>query len=318
MRVIRIVIVVFGLGSTGTLRPTDAADGAPPKPDSPTSAIQCLAEAYTDKSLDRYAALLSADYRFHFSSGQQLAHYADGFTREDELKVASNLFHGVVHDGRVTTPAAERIRVVAGGTSVGTDPEHPDSTAYYRTVVVRRFEMAIRLTNGDSIVPNPALHVFHVVRGDAALCAAGQPADSTRWYIRRWLEDVDGLTLALTAQKQDCGEPNPGPAAPAREEAASAPAPGPHRPVELAIHPLGNPACPSLTIQCDLPGSGPARLEVFDVMGRLMNHRDLDVTVPGTLSVEAGADAHLEPGVYWVRLTQARLTASTKMVVVTR
>lgn len=315
MRVVRVICVVVGLGSAGTLGPADAADGAPPKADSPTAAIQCLARAYTDKSLERYAALLSADYRFHTTQAK-LIRFVDGMTRDFELQSASNLFRGMSPGG--PDHGIVTLRVTASGLSEGPDPEHPDSTAQYRTVTVRRFEMGMRLANGDTIVPGPAIQVFHVVRADAAVRVEGQTADSTRWYVRRWLEDVDGLTLALGAQKQDCGEPRPGPAAPAQEEAVGASSPGPHRPAELAIHPLGNPACPLLSIQCDLPGSGPARLEVFDVTGRLMNHRDLDVAVPGTLSVEAGADAHLEPGVYWVRLSQARRTASTKMVVVTR
>ena len=315
MRVVRVAFVVVGLAWAGAERPAAAADGAPPRPDSPTAAIQCLARAYSDKSLERYAALLSADYRFHTTQAK-LIRFVDGMTRDFELQSTSNLFRGMSPGG--PDHGVVTLRVMANGLSEGPDPEHPDSTAHYRTVIARRFDMEMRLANGDTIVPQPALQVFHVVRGDVAVRAAGQSADSTRWYIRRWLEDVDGLTLALTAEKQGCGEPSPGPAAPAHEDGVGASAPGPHRPVELAIHPLGNPACPLLSIQCDLPGSGPARLEVFDVTGRLMNRRDLDVAVPGTLSVEAGADAHLEPGVYWVRLTQARRAASTKMVVVTR
>jgi hypothetical protein len=31
-----------------------------------------------------------------------------------------------------------------------------------------------------------ARHEFYIVRGDAALLAAGQEARTDRWYIRRW------------------------------------------------------------------------------------------------------------------------------------
>lgn len=315
MRTIGQVFVLGGLAVVLSASRTAGSAAGTPCADSPAAAIQCLARAYSDKSLESYAALLAADYRFHTTQAQ-LVRYVDGMTRDVELQSASNLFRGMSPGG--PDHGSVTIRVTLNGLTEGPDPEHPDSTTRYRVVAVRRFEMSIRRANGDSVMTTPNLNVFHVVRGDAVVRAEGQPADSSRWYIRRWLEDVGEVTTALAAQKQDCGEPSPRPASPVHEEAASAPASGPHRPVELAIHPLANPACPSLTIQCDLPGSETAQIEVFDVMGRLMNRRALEITAPGTLSVEAGAEARLEPGVYWVRLSQARRSATTKMVVVTR
>jgi len=225
----------------GSVAATDrGVPATSPGPDSPITAIQSLARAYSDRSMEDYAALLTADYRFHFSSKREIdvGVFVDGFTREHELKSASG----------------------------------------------------------------PALHVFHLVRGDAAVRAEGQPTDHGRWYVRRWLEDVEGLTLALAENRGRCGEPAPRPRAPARSEGSTRPA---GTPVDLAIHPLGNPACPTVDLTCDLPGSEPALL-------------DLPNPPPGTVRVEAGAGARIVPGVYWVRLSQGARRPTTKMIVVAR
>src|SRR5262249_2070286 len=129
--------------------------------------------------------------------------------------------------------------------------------------------------------------------------------DPERWYIRRWLEDVSGLRQALGSQKGDCGE-----AVGAGGEAVT--------PTALGIRPLTNPACAALHVGCDLPGAEPAQVEVFDVSGRLVNSKRLAVQTAGRVELDAGAGARLLPGVYWVRLRQAALRPSTRMVVVAR
>ena len=312
------MLLVLAINMLVALAGTVAAPGGVPAtaPESPTAAIQSLARAYSDRSIEGYAALLTADYRFHFNSNREInvRVFVDGFTREHELKSASALFNGVARPGQAPMPATKDITATLDGLSGGPDPEHPDSTSHYRVVAARRFMLDIKQATGDTIVTSPSLHVFHLVRGDAAVRVAGQPADTARWYIRRWLEDVEGLTLVLAENRGDCGEPAPRPGAPARSEGLTRPT----APVALAIHPLGNPACPTLDLTCDLPGSEPARLEVFDVMGRLMNRRDLSNPAPGTVRVEAGADARIVPGVYWVRLSQGARRPTTKMVVVAR
>ena len=298
-----------------------AVPAAAPGTDGPITAVQSLARAYSGKSIGDYAALLTADYRFHFNSNRAIDArvFVDGFTREQELKSASGLFHGVARDGQVRMPAAESITASLDGLSESPDPEHGDSTTHYRVVATRRLRLGMRLAGGDSISLSPALHVFHLVRGDAAVRAEGQLADPGRWYVRRWLENVEGLAIALAENRGPCGEPAPRPGAPARSEGQGSAASKPPRiPVDLAIYPLGNPACPTVDLTCDLPGSEPARLEVFDVMGRLMNRRDLPGAEPGAVKVQAGAGARIVPGVYWVRLSQGARRPATQMVVVAR
>ena len=150
------------------------------------------------------------------------------------------------------------------------------------------------------------------MRGDVALLVGGQLADADHWYIRRWIEDVSGIREALAQRKGDCGEP-PAPV-PGPRSSARAPAP----PLVLAVRPLANPACAALAVTCDLPGAEPARVDVYDVSGRLVNTRRFEVKAAGNLTVDAGAGAHLLPGVYWVRLGQATRKPSTRMVVVAR
>lgn len=274
------------------------------RPDSPTATVECLGRAYTQKSLESYAALLTADYRFHLDPKGRipLSRFSEGFDRAFELKSTAGLFHGLVVDGRIVTPGGDSIRVSRDSLWESPDPEHPDSTAHYRLVIVPGFTLEMRLPNSEFLKISSGLHVFHLVRGDAAVRAEGQSDDAGRWYIRRWLEGVDELALALADDKGRCGEP-PG-------------KPGAGRSLALAIRPLGNPACPALDIMCDLPGTEPARIDVFDVMGRLMNRRDLAAPAPGSLRIAAGEGANLAPGVYWVRLTQAARRPSTRMVVV--
>src|SRR5262249_9048248 len=138
------------------------------------------------------------------------------------------------------------------------DPEHPDSIQEYRVLTVTRFEFGIRTRHGERFLSAPTVHVFHAVRGDVARLAVDQPADSTRWYIRRWIEDVSAVRAALGQRQGGCGEepsPVPGPRSAGRSPAA---------PSVLAVRPLANPACSKLEVTCDLPGSEPARVEVYD------------------------------------------------------
>jgi hypothetical protein len=286
------------------------------QPDSPTGVLRCMARTYSEKSVDSLGMLLTADFRFHFSKGDSSGRFfPDGFSRDQELQTATAMFGGVKAGAQVVLAPFDFIVVNVDDTVQGADPEHADSTQHYQLVAVRKLTFTlIRLADSTKLHSDPALHVFHVVRGDAAVRVAGQPGDSTRWYIRRWLEDLDRLVLALNVVKGKCEEPRPGPVRPSADETVSSRS----IPAVLAIHPLKNPACPSLDIRCDLPGDEPARLEVFDVMGRRMARHEFQVPAPGRFELQAGAGVHLAPGAYWLRLTQSARRPSTKMVVVAR
>jgi hypothetical protein len=282
----------------------------------PSAGLEKLAQAYRNLSVAGIDAMLTRDYRFHAigANAENLLRFTDGYTRENELESVRGMLEGVTRDGRVIMPKADSVGMSFDGILPGVDPEHPDSTQHYQVLTVTRAQFGIRLANGRHLTNQPCRHVFHVVRGDVALLAPGQPADPDRWYIRRWLEDVSGLRTALNEKRGDCGERDPG-TGPA---VASGRPPGPGLPRTLGIRALTNPACSALRVSCDLPGSEPARVEVYDVSGRLVNTRQLEVKAAGNLIVDAGAGAHLIPGVYWVRLGQAKRHPSTRMVVVAR
>ncbi len=276
----------------------------------PTAAIEDLARAYRAMSVDGIEAVLTADYRFHAQRNGPLG-FTFGASREDEIQVIRHMLVGTPGDSRAGMARADSVGMSFDGVTQGVDPEHPDSTQNYQVLVVTRAQWGLRMVDGRRMWNTPSLHVFHVVRGDAAVLVAGQTADPERWYIRRWLEDVSGLRKSLGAQKGECGEQLP------VADAITA-ARTPAMPGMLGVRALTNPACAALRVSCDLPGGEPARVDVYDVSGRLVNSRQLVVKGPGNVTVDAGTGTRLLPGVYWVRLAQAARTPSTRMVVVAR
>jgi len=274
--------------------------------DSPAGAIREYARAFSERSVLRLGALLAADFRSHIV-GQDLveSRFPEGIDRAMEMSVIRGLIQGIRQGDSVLAAPMREVRVKAEGLHEAADPEHPDSTEHYRLVVIGRFTFELSTDDGTEYLNHPSLHIVHLVRGDAAMLVPGQPADARHWYIRRWLEDVNGLEAALGKIEGDCGQ------------ADSATTSMALTTLSLAIHPLGNPACPTLDIACDLPAAGPARIEVFDVMGRRLQRKEFDVAAPGTMKLQAGAGVHLAPGAYWVRLSQAS-RHSTRMVVVAK
>jgi hypothetical protein len=277
---------------------------------SPAGVLDRLSAAYEHVSPDELGALLSADYEFH--PGDVAAKYATGFDRTFEITSLRGMRDGVKHEGDAPMPAIERVHVIADGVTLAPDPEHLDSTDCYRAIVCRRFGMKLWRVGGKTTTVPAELHVLHVVRGDVARLVDGQSAEPTHWYLRRWLQNVDDATAALAAASGNCeDDPVANAANPMSRDA-------PDVPRALMVHTLGNPTCPAMAIQCDLPGHEPARVDVFDVSGRLVNHREVAVSTPGTMRIEAGAGTSVAPGVYWVRLSQATRHPSTRMVVVAR
>jgi hypothetical protein len=272
----------------------------------PQATLEAVAQGYRGRSTSAVVANYTADYRFH-TYGDSLVGFLAGYDREHEAGSLNNIFQGTIRDGVVVRPPADSVGLTLDGFDEGADPEHPDSTQHYRVVVVGRFELGMRFGD-ERWWTNSRKHVFHMVRGDIAQLVTGQPADPERWYVRRWLEDVTGVLEELKKQHADCGEPE----APVRGHGTAS-----GGMAALAIRPLTNPACAALAVTCDLPGAEPARVEVYDVSGRLVNKRDVKVAQAGRVTIEAGAGAKLLPGVYWVRLGQASRTPSTRMVVVT-
>ena len=285
----------------------------------PARALEELAQGYRDRSPDAIGMVLTADYRFHGMTMDgtpwDMSRFTTGSARDAEMGAVRGLLLGVQRAGQITMPPASRVTLVVDGVSEQVDPEHADSTQHYRVLTVRRFEMIVYLPDSLKLETNlpGQVHVFHVVRGDAAVRVDQQPADPERWYIRRWIENISGVRAALAERKGECGDEP----APSTSDHAT-PEQTPSLAGALAIHPLTNPACSALKVSCDLPGSERAKVQVFDVSGRLMNERNIEVSRPGNFTIDAGAGANLTPGVYWVRLAQAKRAPQARMVVVAR
>jgi hypothetical protein len=89
------------------------------------------------------------------------------------------------------------------------------------------------------------------------------------------------------------------------------------RALALALEGLRpNPAVRDLDVVFTLPAPGPARLELLDVAGRQRLVRELDGLGPGRHLLRLGATTPLEPGVYWIRLSQRGERRLTRGVVV--
>ena len=272
----------------------------------PAQAVQRLAGAYSQRSVAGIDALLTGDFRFHFSDNDSArGAFVDGLPREDELEACRAMF-----EGSNWAPRATSITVNLGALDEGIDPEHPDS-CQFRLVVAHDFRMTFTIPNGEWFTILQAaggLQVFHVVRGDVAVLAPGQTADPARWYVRRWIEDVDGLTISLAQVDGECAD----------EGALSRGAPTGTDASRIGLRALDVPLCPTLKLLLDLPGNEPARLEVYDVQGRRVANRTIPVHGPGALLVEAGNGKRFTPGVYWLRLYQGTRPPAKRMVVVAR
>lgn len=73
----------------------------------------------------------------------------------------------------------------------------------------------------------------------------------------------------------------------------------------LALYGLRpNPAANDLDVSFALPVRSPVRIEMLDVTGRQRLVRDLGELSPGRHLLRLGDAAQLEPGIYWLRLTQ--------------
>jgi len=277
----------------------------------PQAAVERYFGAWRDRSPDEIAAVLTADYTAHMYDRElrDLGSFLSGSGRDMEIRVQRNLLTGSRQDGRLVMAPFDTVTMFADGFSEAPDPEHPDSAGFYRVILVRRVQGHFGRRDGTHWDIQNGLNIFHVVRGDVAALAEGEPADSSRWYIRRYIEDMRSVDHDLGDRPGHCGDEPP--------SAVASPA-SPATPLTLAIHALTNPACATLELRCELPSSDPASVDVYDVTGRLVNHRDVPVPQPGPLTIAAGEGARLLPGAYWVRLVQARQTPITRMVVVAR
>lgn len=301
-----LVFVLSACVAAPALAAAPRRDAKPPlRPVSPQNTVRCLADAYEHMSLDEFSSLLSADYVFHFSTGDSTGRgFLNGFDREHEIGSAKGLFN--LYPGTEDSPnRVVSIRTSAGRLEESPDPEHPDSISHYRVVVARNFGIDMKTAGNEEMQSLAATEVFYLVRGDVARLVEGQVPLAGRWYIRRWMEDVDAFAKSMAGRDGHCDEPSP-----AGAESVL--------PAVFGVRPVDSPLCPTLEVVCDLPTAEPATLEVFDLQGRRLAKQELRPPGPGPMRIAAGSGQRFAPGAYWLRLTQGRRVPSKRLVVVAR
>ena len=86
--------------------------------------------------------------------------------------------------------------------------------------------------------------------------------------------------------------------------------------LDFALNPVSpNPVARNFDVGFALPNSGPAKLEVVDVTGRLVASRDVGALGAGSHHLTLGSAREFAPGIYFVRLSRAEQTLTTRAVV---
>lgn len=166
-----------------------------PLNDTPANTLIRLERAYENQVLDSYLALLTDDFRFEFSSQSDptlVLQYGLNWGVDDESASTRHLYDGFTNEEGSYMPGAAGITMSLPGPQIINDPDYPDSAVYYKLVVVPAMSVLIDIQgNGSYEIAAP--QDIRLVRGDAAFLHSGQPADTTRWYVRRWTDKATSL-----------------------------------------------------------------------------------------------------------------------------
>ena len=165
-----------------------------PQAATPTLLLERLEAAYEFAVPTDYGRLLSADFRFTFSASSDpelVTRYGNAWGKSDEMASASHLFAGFDPPS-----AAAGIQLSLDGLSIVDDPDHADSAAHFRKVLVPSSMGTIQLAGGSIILIASPMDLY-LVRGDAAVLDATQVARSDRWYVRRWVDRAAALAVIL-------------------------------------------------------------------------------------------------------------------------
>jgi len=195
-------LVFTGCGGSDDPAPLQPGPVSPLPPDTPLNDTPAntmirFERAYENQALAEYIALFSNDFSFRFSAQTDpmlVSQFGTtwGVTRDSTS--TRHLFDGFTSDSGDYRAGASAITLTLTGPQFRADPDQPDSAAYYKLVTVPAIMLSLEIpgTDGFEIA---APHDFHLVRGDAAVLRAGQPADSTRWYIHRWTDKSPSLVV---------------------------------------------------------------------------------------------------------------------------
>ena len=203
-----LALLASGCGTEPERKPP--VDGKIKQREPPEEAIARFVWAYENRKGIEYEQIFTEDFTFEFSTATdpELAQqYQNGWFKLDEKTSARHLFEGFTDDSTGYHPPASSIALTLAKTTPSDDTEGRDPTKF--KVLATRVDGVITVpptgtqTEDTRYVIDNNLHRFFLVRGDAALDVNSNPtvlppllADSTRWYIYRWIDETAGITGA--------------------------------------------------------------------------------------------------------------------------
>jgi hypothetical protein len=172
----------------------------PPLPDSPRGVMKLFEWCWEHRAITEYRELFTKDFRFVFATADSTgnAYLEHGWTREDELASAKNLFQG----GNASQPAATQIILNFDANLIALPDSRPGKIDPWHKEIFTRVDLTI-----DTDVTTRSLGSarFFVVRGDSAQIPAdlGLLPDPNRWYIERYEEENPEVMAAAASQERD-------------------------------------------------------------------------------------------------------------------
>jgi hypothetical protein len=195
-----LLAAALALGAGCGTEPDPKPPGPQPTVETPESTIVHLIAAYERKQLAPYRALFTGDFRFEFSNNADptlAAQWPGGWPAADESLAAKHLFEGGTNLGGAYWPGASFIDLTLTKTAPVDDTEGRDPALY--KMLSTAVDLVVEVpptppyTDPTLFVISNNAHRFYLVRGDAAVgLMAGQPADTTRWYIWLWKDVTSG------------------------------------------------------------------------------------------------------------------------------
>jgi hypothetical protein len=196
--------LVTGCGGDKHVAPIVKGPILPPgTPDNtaPDSTVTRWLTAYTHKVEDVADSLLASNFRYHFSAQTDpvlVAQFGDDWGKPNETTSLHHLLHGFTNGTGTYVPGMTAMQFSLINPQVLDDINHPDSTAWYKRVMVSDLLLAIDVpTSGGTTTYNIVCPLdLYLVRGDAAVLSPGQSPSATRWYLQR-CDDLSTPTAAV-------------------------------------------------------------------------------------------------------------------------
>jgi hypothetical protein len=180
LRAVAGILLMGLLGCEASKSVVAPASSPPPVADSPVHALALMKWSWEARDLSQYSTLLPAN----FGGGSFVTdtvgnlYRTKPWTRDDEVVYAGNLFR-----------TATAIRLDFTRRLVPAYDFRPGMRYPWHQVI--QAPMSLAVTTSAGTTQSNGASLFYLVRGDSAaltpvMIASGMPADSNRWYIEHW------------------------------------------------------------------------------------------------------------------------------------